>query len=62
MATASQVEPQNERAAVTVTKTEKEALRLVSIFDGKSESALLRDHTIAEIVRRGEVLRERAAS
>lgn len=60
MATESQPEPQNERAAVTLTKSEKDALRLVSIFDEVSESSLLRDSTVAQIVERAEKIRHRA--
>lgn len=61
MATQSQAEPQNERAAVTLTKSEKDALRLVSVFDEVSESALLRDFTVAQVVERADEIRGRAA-
>lgn len=54
-------EPQNERASATVTATEKAALRLVSVFDARSESELLRDYTIAQIVERAAVIRSAAA-
>lgn len=58
MGEGAQVEPLNASAAVRVTKTEKDALRLVSSFDEVSESSLLRDHTIDAIVARADAIRE----
>lgn len=53
-------EPLNERAAVVLTRSEKDALRLVSLFDEVSESSLLRDSTVAQIVERATALRRQA--
>lgn len=52
-----QQEPQSERAAVQLTPSEKAALKLVSLFDEITESALLRDNTVAQIVDRAADIR-----
>lgn len=57
MVVRTQPEPQSERAAVQLTPSEKEDLRLVSFFEKITESALLRDRTVAEIVERAEEIR-----
>jgi hypothetical protein len=57
MGSQSQPEAQTERAAVQLTRAEKDALRLVSLMDDITESALLRDRTVAEIVARATVIR-----
>lgn len=57
MASESQPEPQDQRATLTLTRSEKDDLRLVSVFDEVSESALLRDRTVAEIVERADEIR-----
>jgi hypothetical protein len=59
MATALQPEPQNERASLTLTRSEKDALRLVSTADRVSESNLLRERTVAQIVERADEIRSR---
>lgn len=53
------MESRTERAAVTLTKTEKDALRLVAIVDKTDESTLLRNGTVAEIVTRAEEIRRK---
>lgn len=54
----SQGEPRNQRAATAVTESEKAALRMVSAFDEVSESELLRDWTITQVVNRAGELRQ----
>lgn len=61
MATQSQPEPQSERAAVQLTRSEKADLRLVSVSDQITESSLLREKTIDEIVARAAEIRRRIA-
>jgi len=53
------VESRTERASVTLTKSEKESLRLVAMIDETDESSLLRDSTIAQIMARAEEIRAR---
>lgn len=53
-------EPQSERATLTLTRAEKDALRLVAIMDEVSESSLLRDFTVSQIVERADSIRSRA--
>jgi hypothetical protein len=59
MATELQPEPQNERASLTLTRSEKDALRLVSTVDRVSESNLLRERTVAQVVERADEIRSR---
>lgn len=59
MTAKTQPEPQSERAAVQLTRAEKDALRLVSAFDETTESTLLRDMTVAQIVRRAAQIRRK---
>lgn len=54
----SQDEPRNENAAVRLTRSEKDALRLVSGFDEVSESSLLREFPIRDIVARADAIRQ----
>lgn len=58
MSGSTQEEPRNERASLAITASEKEALRLVSLLDRISESNLLRDMTIDQIVARAHQIRE----
>lgn len=46
---------------MTLTKAEKEALRLVASVDRTDESTLLRDFTVADVTARAEQIRERLA-
>lgn len=55
-ATISQDEARTISAGCKVTKAEKEALRIVSAFDRTTESDLLRDSTIAEVLKRAEAI------
>lgn len=50
-------ESRTERAGVTLTKTEKDSLRLVSTVDETDESTLLRDFTLADILERAAEIR-----
>lgn len=59
MTTESQAEPRNQRATITLTPSEKDCIRLVSIFDKTDESTLIRDQTIAQIVARADEIRKR---
>jgi hypothetical protein len=59
MVATAQPEPQSERAAVQLTRSEKEDLRFVSVADRITESSLLRDHTVAQIVERASELRRK---
>ena len=52
-------ESRTERAAVTLTRFEKESLRLITLVDKENESTLLRDKTMSEIINRAEELRAR---
>ncbi len=61
MSSRPQDEPQSERAAVQLTRGEKADLRLVSITMEITESQLLRDCTVAEIVERAAEIRRRIA-
>lgn len=62
MADDTQAEPRSERAAVTLTASEKAALRLVSAVEGTDESTLLRENTVAEIVARADEIRKKVAA
>ena len=57
MAAESPQERQTQRAAVMLTKSEKEDLRLVSAIDRVSESDLLREKTVDLIVARASEIR-----
>lgn len=49
--------PKNEAATARVSKPEKDALRLVSIWDETTESDLLRTYTIDQVVERAAEIR-----
>lgn len=53
--------PQDEARTISagckVSKAEKDALRLVAAFDETTESDLLRDSTMAEVMRRADEIR-----
>lgn len=55
------VEPRNEKAAIAITKSEKDALRLVATIDGRDESNLLREFLLADIVARAEEIRRKVS-
>ena len=59
---AAATESRTERAGVTLTKSEKGALRLVSSVDRTDESSLLRDFTLADILGRADEIRRRLAA
>ena len=52
-------ESRTERATVTLTPSEKAAVRLVSTIERTDESTLIRDHTIAAILDRAEEIRRK---
>jgi hypothetical protein len=52
-------EPRNEKAAVALTKSEKDALRLVATIDGPDESTLLRENLLADIMARADEIRRK---
>lgn len=54
-------EVRTERAAVTLTRSEKESLRLVAMIDKTDESTLLRECTLLQILARAEEIRSRVA-
>lgn len=56
---AAAAESRTERAAVTLTKSEKDALRLVSTVERTDESSLLRDFSVADIVARADEIRRK---
>lgn len=53
--------PQDEARTISagckVNKAEKDALRLVAAFDETTESDLLRDSTMTEVIRRADEIR-----
>lgn len=51
-ATITQEEARTISAGCKVTKAEKDALRIVAAFDSTTESDLLRDTTIADVMQR----------
>lgn len=55
-------EPQTERGAVMLTKTEKRDAQLVAAFDNRTESETLRAHTIEQIRARAEQIRSAAGA
>ena len=55
-------ESRTERASVTLTKSEKDALRIVALFDKSDESSLLREQTVDEIVVRANEIRRKASA
>jgi len=46
-----------ERATISLTKAEKDDLRLVATVDRKDESNLLREFTLTEILARADEIR-----
>lgn len=54
-------ESRTERAGVTLTKSEKDSLRLVSSVDETDESTLLRNFTLADILARAAEIRAKLA-
>lgn len=56
-ATTTQDEPRNISAGCKVTQSEKAALELVAMVDVTSESNLLRDRTLAQVMERAEEIR-----
>jgi hypothetical protein len=59
MPVGAQEESRTERGHVTLTPSEKNALRLVSTVDQKDESTLLRDFTVADILERADDIRRK---
>lgn len=60
-AAAQEVAPESrtERATITLTPSEKAAIRLVATVDRTDESNLLREQTIADILVRAEEIRRK---
>lgn len=56
--TISQDETRTTTVAARVTKAEKDALKLVAAFDETTESDLLRDSTITEVMQRATRIRK----
>lgn len=56
-ATIPQDEARTISAGCKVNKVEKDALRLVAAFDETTESDLLRDSTMREVMRRADQIR-----
>jgi hypothetical protein len=56
-ATIPQDEARTISAGCKVTKAEKDALRVVAAFDETTESDLLRDCTMADVLRRADEIR-----
>lgn len=52
-------ESRTERAAITLTKSEKDSIRLVSTVDQIDESTLLRDNTVAQVLERANEIRRK---
>ncbi len=57
MGAGSQPEAQDQRATLMLTRAEKDDLRLVSVVDEVTESTLLRDRTVGQIVERADEIR-----
>lgn len=55
------MEKRTERAALTLTPSESEALELVATTYGMTRSEALRQYTVAEIMRRAATIRGDAA-
>lgn len=62
MAQQTQPETRSERSTVTLTPSEKAALRLVVAIDETDEVSVLRDQTVAQIMARADAIRAKVGA